>query len=173
MAHQYLMLMKRLPILALALVLFACDEYRQNSPAMEPTIKHGDLIDADMSAYNNSAPKRWDIVVYESPTGEGDWISRVVGLPGETIDIADGAVMINGAAQTPPDLALRYVKEPLAKAALPYAIPTDAYFLLGDNTSEAYDGREFGAIPRAKIKGKVTGLNTNPIQKKILDESGQ
>ena len=165
--------MKRLPILALAFVLFACDEYRQNSPAMEPTIKHGDLVDADMSAYASAAPQRWDVVVFESPTGEGDWVSRVVGLPGETIDIADGAVTINGVAQTPPDTAIRYAKEPLAKAALPYVIPSDAYFLLGDNTIEAMDGREFGATPRAKIKGKVTGVNTNPIQKKILDESGQ
>jgi signal peptidase I len=165
--------MKQLPILALALFLFACADYRQDSVAMEPTIKQGDLIDADMSAYANAAPQRWDVVIYESPTGQGDWISRVVGLPGETIDIANGAVTINGVAQTPPDTTLGYAKEPLAKTALPYVIPTDAYFLLGDNTSEALDGREFGATPRAKIKGKVTGLNTNPIQKKILEESGQ
>lgn len=165
--------MKRLPILALALLLVACADYRQDSVAMEPTIKRGDLIDADMSAYANAAPKRWDVVIYESPTGEGNWVSRVVGMPGETIDIAFGAVTINGVAQTWPDSALRYVKELSAKIAMPYVIPNGSYFLLGDNPSEALDGREFGATPLAKIKGKVTGLNTNPLQKKILEASDQ
>jgi signal peptidase I len=165
--------MNRLPILLLALVLFSCAEYRQNGDAMAPTINDGDLVDMEETPYKNAKPARWDIVVYESPTGEGDWIGRVVGLPGETIDIADGKVLVNGVAQTAPDTALRYMKEPRAKAAMPYVVPKDSYFLLGDNTSEALDGREFGATPRAKIKGKVTGLNTNSIQKKILEESEQ
>jgi signal peptidase I len=165
--------MKLRHFLVLALLLTACSDYRYDGRAMEPTIKHGDLIDADLSAYDKADPKRWDIVVYESPTGEGDWVSRVVGLPGETIDVAFGQVTINGEAQTPPDSDLRYVKDLSSKIAMPYVIPKDSYFLLGDNNSEALDSREFGATPRAKIKGKVRGLNINPIEKKILEESGQ
>lgn len=165
--------MKHLSLITLAFLLLACAEYRQDGPAMEPTIKDNDLIDADMAAYSSAGPKRWDIVIFGSPLGKGDLVSRVVGMPGETIDIANGAITINGTAQTPPDSTLRYVKDLSEKIVMPYVVPKDSYFLLGDNNSEARDSREFGAIPRAMIKGKVTGINSNPLQKTILDEGEQ
>ena len=83
-------------------------EMRQASSSMEPTIKRGEVLSVDLTAYSGSGPVRWDVVVFESPVaGGGHWASRVVGLPGESIDIRSGKVVINGKEETlPPSLSI-------------------------------------------------------------------
>jgi signal peptidase I len=147
-------------LLVATLALISCREHKMNGGSMEPTIKHGEKFDADYTAYVNSEPERWDAVVFES-TAEPDqmWCHRIVGLPGETIDIVNGGVVINGVEQPIPAkmAGIRYVAEITGetKTKFPYKIPDNAYFLLGDNTYNALDSRYAGAIPRDNIIGKV------------------
>jgi signal peptidase I len=142
-------------------------EFQHSSSSMEPTIKRGEVISVDMKAYAGVSPSRWDVVLFESPLADGgNWASRVAGLPGETIDIRSGRLVIDGKELTlPPTLAIaRYelpetntvpgVKGPIA---FPFRIPQGGYFVLGDNTSNALDSRYWGALEEAKILGKVPG----------------
>jgi len=142
-------------------------EMRQPSSSMEPTIKRGEVISVDLKAYSGAGPIRWDVVVFESPVaGGGHWASRVVGLPGETIDIRSGKVVINGNEETlPPRLSIGGYKLPegdLSPSApgpvtFPFKIPSGSYFVLGDNVSNALDSRYWGGLDQSKILGKVPG----------------
>lgn len=133
------------------------------SLAMSPTITREYLV-VDVNAYRNSMPERWHAVVM-NPRARPDGstvaeVLRVVGLPGETVTFADGNVMINGQALTPPQ-RLQKIKfhgnlPDVESAEHPYTIPDGQYYLLGDNPDEAKDSRILGAFPKADISGRVS-----------------
>ncbi|HKT47580.1 MAG TPA: signal peptidase I [Candidatus Acidoferrales bacterium] len=98
-------------------------------------------------------PKRQQIVIYRPvvPGEDSDIIKRVIGLPGETVDIHDGGVYINGAR----------LSEPYAVGAtqpysmrVPFKVPAGCYFVMGDNREDSYDSRFTGCIPRQHIIGE-------------------
>src|SRR5687767_10278028 len=87
------------PLLSLACVLVICGCHRQPavSRSMQPTIKPGENITVDYSAYSMAAPKRWDVAAFEPPGFTNQiWVMRVVALPGETVSFATGGIRING-----------------------------------------------------------------------------
>jgi signal peptidase I len=136
--------------------------FRQASPSMEPTIKKGEAVIADMTAYSSSAPHRWDVVVFMHPRLGGTWCSRVVGLPGETIDIKSEGVFVNGTnLPTPKQLReVHYVGQigsATSAVSFPFYVPSNSYFVLGDNTSNAFDSRYWGPLRKENITGRVSG----------------
>jgi signal peptidase I len=140
---------------------------RQTSSSMDPTIKHGEVVTVDLSAYSGSAPNRWEVIVFESPiAGGGLWLGRIVGLPGETVEIRSGVIVINGRSEPlPTHLSLggyQLPKKDLAPStpgpvSFPYMIPAGHYFVLGDNVSNSLDSRYWGSLDVSKILGKVPG----------------
>jgi signal peptidase I len=163
------MLSRFVALIAVVAALVGCTkkEMRQASSSMEPTIKRGEVISVDLKAYSGAGPIRWDVVVFESPVaGGGHWASRIVGLPGETIDIRSGKVVIDGKEETlPPRLSIGGYNLPKRDSALgapgqvtfPFKIPAGSYFVLGDNVSNALDSRYWGGLAGSKILGKVPG----------------
>ena len=157
-----------LSAMTIAASLAGCTEkqMREESPSMEPTIKRGEVIIVDLDAYSQSAPNRWDVVVFDSPLGDGGcWASRVVGLPGETLDIRSGKIVVNGREESQPTrLTIGNYLLPKsgltsgtpAPVALPFTIPSGSFFVLGDNVSNALDSRYWGSLDRSKIIGKVS-----------------
>lgn len=142
-------------------------QFQHSTSSMEPTIKRGEIISVEMKAYAGVRPSRWDVVLFESPLADGGhWLSRIAGLPGETLDIRSGRLVIDGKELTlPPTLAIGSYKLPESNTvpgmkgpiAFPFRIPQGDYFVLGDNTSNALDSRYWGALEAAKILGKVPG----------------
>lgn len=134
---------------------------------MEPTIKRGEVIPVDLKAYSGSGPIRWDVVVFASPLGGvGHWASRIVALPGETVEIRSGKIVIDGREEALPTHlsigAYQRPKEDLGASVpkpitLPFKVPAGSYFVLGDNVADALDSRFWGGLDRAKILGKVLG----------------
>lgn len=136
--------------------------------AMAPTLIEGDRIMVDRLA----KPKRWDLIAFYTPT-EPDVVypKRVVGLPGETIEIVSGEISVNGALVTkPPSLAfLAYegtaVMGPCTGCTgSPLTLGADEYYVLGDNPPLSNDSRywqtaetgaQLGAVPRRSIIGVV------------------
>ena len=87
------------PILAIVMGLSACSKktVRQISSSMEPTIKKGEFVTMDQGAYRSNLPARWEVVTFEPPQHPDQlWTFRIVGLPGETIDITPTGVSIDG-----------------------------------------------------------------------------
>jgi len=109
-------------------------------------------------------PKRGQIVIFRPviPGETSDVIKRVIGLPGETVDVRDGSVWINGKRLAEPYTVGRtepgdpgMFRGPLAGQSdvLPYMVPKDCYFVMGDNRGNSLDSRFTGCIPRSHIVG--------------------
>jgi signal peptidase I len=109
-------------------------------------------------------PKRGQIVIFRPviPGETSDVIKRVIGLPGETVDVRDGSVWINGQRLEEPYTVGRtepgdpgMFRGPFAGQSnvLPYTVPKDCYFVMGDNRGNSLDSRFTGCIPRAHIVG--------------------
>ena len=101
------------------------------SESMEDTIMTGDRIFGNRLAYINKDPQRFDIVIFKYPDDETQlFIKRVIGLPGETVEIRDGKVYIDG-SETPLDDS--FTPEPPQGDWGPEVVPEGSYFMLGDN----------------------------------------
>jgi len=132
------------------------------SGSMEPTLEVGDKLIIDKHTYLTAPPQREDIVLYLPPpqitefsASEDALIHRIVGLPGEVVEVRDGQVFIN--------------EEPLEEPYLPQigsidydygpeTIPNNAYFVLGDNRNNSFDSHLWGMLPGEMILGQAIGI---------------
>jgi signal peptidase I len=98
--------------------------------------------------------RRGDVVVFKQPNEpEVDYIKRLIGLPGDEIEIRRGIVYVNGEAQDEP-----YVKDEYRRGVSdigPIRVKSDHYFMMGDHRNASYDSREWGQVPRGLIKGRA------------------
>lgn len=127
------------------------------SGSMENTIMEGDRLLGLRMAYNHSEPKRGDIIIFKYPDNEEEnFIKRVIGLPGETVEIRDAKIYING-SQTP--LEEDYLKEEWVIETGPFLfeVPEECYLVLGDNRNSSKDARYWvnTYVAKDKILGKA------------------
>ena len=124
--------------------------------SMENTLSHGDNLIVDKITYRFSDPKRYDIIVFPFRHEENVYyIKRIIGLPGETIQIQDGSIYINGEI-----LSESYGREVMKSAGLaedPITLGEGEYFVLGDNRNDSMDSRDPGVstIHREEIIGRA------------------
>jgi len=192
------------PLLILALVLFSlrsslADWNDVPSGSMRPTILEGDRIFVNKLAYDLKVPfttwhlARWgdpqrgDVVVFYSPHDGRRLVKRVVGLPGDTIELRNNGLLVNGvpvAYRPVADISLRdltpadradhvfaleqlpgrshFVAGHPAAPALrnfgPQRVPPGSYFMMGDNRDDSFDSRYFGPVERDRIVGRATAV---------------
>lgn len=124
--------------------------------SMRPTLEDGDNLIVDKISYRFSDPKRYDIVVFPFRYQEGTfYIKRVIGLPGETVQIVDGEIYINGRILQEPHKYDEIRSPGIASSEI--TLGADEYFVLGDNRNNSSDSREpsVGNISREEIIGKA------------------
>jgi len=138
--------------------------YRIPSGAMKPTLQIGDHILADKYTYKKTEPKRGDIVIFPFPEDPSkDFIKRVVGVSGETIEIIDKQISINGEIIEEPFVIhtdsniFRDKKRPRDNFG-PVKVPDDSLFVMGDNRDHSYDSRCWGFVRKASVKGKAASI---------------
>jgi signal peptidase I len=119
--------------------------------SMEPSVHEGQRLLVSKVSYYLGEPKRGDVIVFQ-PLGnaEEDYVKRVIGLPGDSVEIRSGKVSVNGTVLDEP-----YIKQPPAYAFKMNAIPSDEYFVLGDNRNNSNDSHNGWTVPRENIVGKA------------------
>ena len=132
------------------------------SGAMLDTMKIGDHIMCNKITYKFNEPKRGDIVIFPYPkTPSVSYVKRVIGLGGESIEIREKEVFING-NPLKEEYTIYASGKNLAASFGPrdnlgsIDIPTDAVFVMGDNRDNSHDSRFWGFVPKSSISGKVT-----------------
>ena len=122
--------------------------------SMQPVLDADDVVLVNRLIYDVGKPERFDIVVFEREDHKKN-VKRIIGLPGDTVDIIDGKVYLNG-SRTPLDEP--YIREPM-DPELPacFEVPEDSYFMMGDNRNFSADARrwENKYVKRDKIIAKV------------------
>jgi signal peptidase I len=128
------------------------------SASMYPTLQDNDRVLVNKLSYHVHDVHRGDIVVFERPPAETqpikDLIKRVVGLPGEKIDVHDGHVFVNDRQLNEPYLVSGVTSERLS-LALPVTLGKSQYWVMGDNRGNSSDSRAFGPISRSLIVGRA------------------
>ncbi|HSL00726.1 MAG TPA: signal peptidase I [Rubrobacteraceae bacterium] len=122
------------------------------SESMVPTLKVWDRVLINKVAYDFTGPNRGDIVLFESPASAKDpLIKRVVGLPGETVELRDGTLYVNGEPQEEPYLRKH---RPDGRPYGPQRVPEGHVFVMGDNRANSFDSRFFGPVPQENLIGE-------------------
>lgn len=157
--------------------------FKVPTDAMAPTLqgagkdKPGDQVSCDRLAYVFSKPRRGDVVVFATsgiprlrishPTGGGEvyYMKRVVGLPGERIQIRDGSLYADGRKLGPadgiPQIAYtepRKMSSSAMRDGEGFVVGEDEYFVMGDNSPNSFDSRYWGGVPAKSIYGRVTKI---------------
>jgi signal peptidase I len=133
--------------------------------SMQPGIRDGDRILIDRFSYMFGPIERGDIVVLGYPLDPNlDYIKRVIGVPGDQVQIRAGEVFVNGSAVTEP-----YVADLDRTSYFMAEVKEGHYFVLGDNRQHSSDSREFGQVPIELLKGKVEVRLWPPARLGILE----
>jgi signal peptidase I len=126
------------------------------SPSMESTMMTGSRFFGFRWAYAFGEPERFDIIVFNAPDKESTdpYVKRIIGLPGEKLEIKDGKVYINDGAVPLDD---KFIKDKAFGNYGPYNVPQDSYFVMGDNRDNSNDSRFWNNkfVTKENIIGKV------------------
>ena len=124
--------------------------------SMEPNFYNNEYLIIDELSYRFRDPQRGEIVVFRPPVAKDDfYIKRIVGLPGETVEVKDGKVFVSNLEfPNGKELEESYLHEPTTNRAKKI-MGEHEYFVMGDNRDESLDSRSFGPILRRAIVGRV------------------
>lgn len=143
-------------ILAMFLVQYMGMNYEVIGHSMEPSFEVGDMVLVNQTAYKAGRPHRFDVVLFHSHNNEEQiYMKRVVGLPGETLQIQNGGIYINNKL-----LDTKGILEPVNLAGVadtPITLEKHEYFVIGDNSDSSEDSRfsNIGNVYRSDMIGKV------------------
>ena len=141
-------------VLAIAIFLlfqFTIQSFIVVGSSMQPNLQEGQRLIISKVVYNLHEPERGDVIVFHRPDDHpADFIKRIIALPGETVEVKEGAVYINGRQLDEP-----YIKHLPRYTFQPKEIPEDEYFVLGDNRNNSNDSHYGWTVPGQEIIGKA------------------
>jgi signal peptidase I len=162
----------RAPLLLAAIaaaISVGCRKSTQLSGGMAPTITNMESVTINYLANAGRSPRRWDVVAVRAPSpmlpSNSMYLKRVIALPGETISLSPTGTVVNGALLNMPAAVSNGYCPPdrlpassrVALVSFPYTVPPAHYFVVGDNWTNSYDSRYYGAVARTNIVGRVVG----------------
>jgi signal peptidase I len=147
-------------VLAIFIRTFIFGPYKIPTGSMRPTFMEEDKIFVDKLSYRFHPPERGDIIVFKYPLDrKKDFVKRLAGLPGETIEIREGMLLVNGKPMTDSPFSgnTYYNVESwkFGKSGQVIRVPDGQYFALGDNSAHSADSRQWGFVPKKDLVGKA------------------
>ncbi|MBI3252028.1 MAG: signal peptidase I [Candidatus Omnitrophica bacterium] len=146
-------------LLTLVIRTYVVQAFKIPSGSMHPTLMEGDKLFVNKFIYRFHPPERGDIIVFKYPEDmKKDFIKRLAAFGGETVEIRDGKIFVNGKVLN--DRATfgqfyYYNHEPYGGPNEKIQIPPDAYYVLGDNSANSTDSRFWGFVPKKNMIGKA------------------
>lgn len=150
----------KMMIISLAIVLpiryFVFQPFLVKGASMQPNFNNGDYLIVNEISYKFENPKRGEVIVFKYPNDPSQrYIKRIIGLPGETVEVAAGKIIIYKDSQEQV-LNESYLPNYIRTLGdLKTTLKTNEYFVLGDNRIASFDSRRWGALPKGNIIGKV------------------
>jgi signal peptidase I len=143
-------------VISVVLNLFVVQVTEVRQRSMETTLEQNDRVLVSKLDYRFSAPERGDIVVFNPPDPNATipYVKRIIAVGGETIDLRNGNVFVNGQQVNIPEArGTTQLQSP--QVAYPFTVPEGHVFVMGDNRTFSSDSRTFGEVPVGNIIGKV------------------
>ena len=138
-------------LLIFAAVRLMVQNFRIEGNSMEPNLHNGQYLIIEKLSYRFGTPQRGDVIVFHYPSNpKRDFIKRIIGLPGETVEIHSGQIMIDGNS-----IDEAYLPNMGTYNWGPGVVGADEYFVLGDNRNNSSDSHSWGMLPRDLIIGKA------------------
>ncbi len=140
-------------VVSFFIITFLYQPVKVEGTSMAPQLHDQDRLFINKFAYNFEKIERDDVVVFYYPRDtQKSYIKRVIGLPGDTVRIVDGRVLVNGRAIDEPYVPERYQD---VRSMDEFKVPAGEYFVMGDHRSISSDSRDFGPVARHLIYGKA------------------
>jgi signal peptidase I len=140
-----------LTLVIFLLIRFAVQNFRIEGYSMEPNFHDGQFLFVNKIVYMLRLPERGDVIVFVPPSNSTrDFIKRVIGVPGDRVEIVNGRVFVNGE-----ELKETYPLNVGSYSMGPITVPPDEYFVLGDNRNYSSDSHSWGPVSANKIIGKA------------------
>ncbi len=135
--------------------------------SMQPTLYAGNYVIVNKIAYKLGTPGRGDVIIFHYPPDPNrePYIKRVIGLPGDQVEINHGKVTVNDEPIVEP-----YIKAPPSYTGS-WTIPVDSLFVLGDNRNNSSDSHSWGMVPLENVIGKAEVVYWPPDQWQVLNPS--
>ena len=135
---------------------FVMQPYEIPSGSMEQTIEVGDRVFSEKVSYMFGDPVQGDIITFEDPAdSERVLIKRVIATGGQTVDLRDGVVYVDGVPLDEPYTQGKPSNDLNSGITYPYTVPEGHVWVMGDNRTNSQDSRYFGAIKESSVTGKA------------------
>jgi signal peptidase I len=155
-------------LLAMTIRAAVAEAFEVPSGSMEPTIMTHDRILADKLSPRFSSPRVGDVVVVKNPMGgQIPFVKRVIALQGQTVDVRDHAVWVDGKKLSEP--YTHGLPSDPQSVLLPVTVPPGYVWLMGDNRTNSGDSRSFGAVPASSVIGKALFVFWPPAHLRGMD----
>lgn len=147
-------------VLALMIRTYFVQAYKIPTGSMRMTLLENDKILVDKISYRFHPPHRGDVVVFKYPLDpKKDFVKRLIAFGGEKVEIKDGAIFINDTMIEDPLIRRNYYYNredwPYGRMGQKFEVPLDNYFVLGDNSAQSSDGRNWGFVPKKNLSGRA------------------
>jgi signal peptidase I len=140
-----------LTIIVFLLIRSVVQNYIVDGFSMQPTLQNGQYLFVNKAVYWFAQPKEGDIIIMRYPPDPKTYfVKRIIAVPGDTVEIAQGKVVVNGQVLIEP-----YIAAPPAYEMPKRTIPAHQYFVLGDNRNNSNDSHQWGTLPASDLVGKA------------------